>query len=311
MSEIVTLTMNPAVDKSTAVERVAPDKKLRCEAPRREPGGGGLNVSRAIRRLDGDSLALFLAGGPLGEILEGLLEEEGVDARSMKTEAWTRENLMVREEGEEDHQYRFDMPGPRIRESEWKEALDRIRSLDPSPKYLVASGSLPPGVPTDFYARVAEAVREFGGKMILDTSGDALKEGLEGEVYLAKPNLRELKALARDSEFSGDYEEAQARVAREILDKKWARVILVSMGSAGALLVDAEGTEKIPTPTVPIRSRVGAGDSMVAGVVLGLARKMDLRTAARFGIAAGAAAVMTPGTELCRKDDVEDLFQGM
>ncbi len=313
MSDIVTLTMNPAVDKSTAVDRVKPDRKLRCEAPRREPGGGGLNVSRAIRRLDGDSVAFFLAGGPLGEILEGLLEEEGVDLRSMKTEAWTRENLMVREEGEEDHQYRFDMPGPRIRESEWKEALDRIRSLDPFPGYLVASGSLPPGVPSDFYARVAEAVRESGGKMILDTSGEALEEGLKGGVYLAKPNLRELKTLAGDSDLSGDfnYEEAQARVAREILDRGWAQAMLVSMGSAGALLVDGEGTEKISTPTVPIRSRVGAGDSTVAGMVLGLAREMDLRTAARYGIAAGAAAVMTPGTELCRKDDVEDLFRRM
>lgn len=311
MTEIVTLTMNPAVDKSTRVDRVAPDRKLRCESPRREPGGGGLNVSRALRRLDQDSLALFLSGGAMGEILQGLLEEEEVKFQALATHAGTRENLMVREEGEEDHQYRFDMPGPEIRESEWKEALERIRALDPPPAYVVASGSLPPGVPDDFYARLARVVREVEGKMILDTSGAGLREGLKGGVYLVKPNLRELKALAEDPSDSGDYEDAQARLAEEIRERQWAEAVVVSMGSAGALLVAEGEREKVSTPTVPIRSRVGAGDSMVAGLVAGLSRGMDLPTATRYGVAAGAAAVMTPGTELCRKPDVEDLFDRM
>lgn len=314
MTDIVTLTMNPAIDKSTAVKRVAPDRKLRCAPPRREPGGGGLNVSRALERLGGDSVALYLAGGPTGRILGELLEEEGLTCCPMDMEGWTRENLTVREEeGEEGHQYRFSMQGPEVAEKEWKACLEAMTEFDPPPKYLVASGSLPPGVPTDFYARAAAIARERQIRFILDTSGDALKEGLEEGVYLVKPNLRELGALTGTSvaEEESDYEEKQAEGARQILERGGAEAVLVSMGSAGALLVARAETRRIPSPTVPIRSRVGAGDSMVAGVVLGLIRDFPLPEAALFGVAAGAAAVMTPGSELCRRRDAEALFRRM
>ncbi|MGD2121263.1 MAG: PfkB family carbohydrate kinase, partial [Gemmatimonadota bacterium] len=126
MPRIVTVTMNPAVDKSTVAPRVLPERKLRCSQPRREPGGGGLNVSRALRRLGQESLAVLMAGGPTGAMLESLLEREGVECRTLPTEEWTRENLMVREEGEGSHQFRFDMPGPGLSEGEWKSCLHEI-----------------------------------------------------------------------------------------------------------------------------------------------------------------------------------------
>jgi 6-phosphofructokinase 2 len=313
MTNIVTLTVSPAIDKSSTVKRVVPDTKLRCGAPRREPGGGGVNVSRALLRLGGDSLAVFLAGGPTGQILEELLEGEGLTCRPLKTEGWTRENLTIREEDEGDHQYRFTMPGPEIREEEWRACLEELAGLDPTPKYLVASGSLPPGVPSDLYARVAGIARDLGSRLILDTSGDALKEGLEEGVFLVKPNLRELGTITGTSasEEESDYEEKQAEAARKLVAKGGAEAVLVSMGSAGALLVTKDETTRISSPTVPIRSKVGAGDSMVAGVVLGLSRDFDLPKAALFGVAAGAAAVMTPGSELCRRRDAEALFRRM
>ena len=342
MCSIVTLTLNPAVDKSTVARGVAPDRKLRCHRPRREPGGGGLNVSRALRRLGADSLALLMAGGPTGEILRGLLEEEGVRHNTLETREWTRENLMVREEGEGDHQYRFDMPGPRLSEGEWKACLRELEALNPTPDYLVASGSLPPGAPSDLYARVGEVARDLGARFVLDSSGEALEDGLGSHTFLVKPNLRELAALTgrrmagpgedrpagsgireagEEGEAHGDvqerdgdpgaYEGAQSEAARKLIQEGRAEVVMVSMGSAGALLVTRDESRKISTPTVPIRSRVGAGDSTVAGLVLGLAWGMDLATAARLGVATGAAAVMTPGSELCRREDAEALFARM
>jgi 6-phosphofructokinase 2 len=321
MSGIITLTMNPALDKSTVTRIVSPDRKLRCERPLREPGGGGINVSRALRRLGTESVAFFLGGGPTGDILSGLLKEEGVEPRMLPTSEWTRENLMVREEGEGDHQYRFDMPGPELSVKEWKGCLEELEALDPAPDFLVASGSLPPGAPSDFYARIADLGQKVGANVVLDTSRDALRLGLTDGVYMVKPNLRELAELTgedleteiREGEREGrshsDFEKDMVEAARKLIARGKARVVVVSMGSAGALMVMKDDAQKVQTPTVPIRSRVGAGDSMVAGIVHGLERGMEVETAVRLGVAAGAAAVMTPGSELCRPGDVEALYQ--
>lgn len=317
MSRIVTLTLNPAVDKSSVTARVKPNRKLRCEVPRREPGGGGLNVSRALRRLGCESLAVFPAGGPSGRVLNDLLEDEGVETEPLDIQGWTRENLAVREgeENHEDHQFRFVFPGPEVSVEEAEGCLEVLRGLEPAPDYVVASGSLPRGLPEDFYARVAEVAGELDARFVLDTSGPALEKGLSGDVFLLKPNLRELASLTSldegEAENDGGYEEAQARAARELLNEGRARVVLVSMGSAGALLVSRDEVTRIPTPTVPIKSRAGAGDSAVAGMVAGLDRGYELSPAARLAVAAGAAAVMTPGSELCRKTDVEALFSRM
>jgi 6-phosphofructokinase 2 len=159
MISITTLTVNPTIDVNTQVEQVMPDKKLRCERPRREPGGGGLNVSRAIHRLGGSSKALFMSGGPTGEMLDQLIKGEGIDHQSVPVEGWTRENLIVFEESSE-QQFRFGMPGPEIAEDEWERCLEEVAGADSVPDYVVASGSLAPGVPDDFYGRLATATQE-------------------------------------------------------------------------------------------------------------------------------------------------------
>ncbi len=303
MATITTLTMNPAVDVSTRVDRVTAEDKLRCDAPRRDPGGGGINVARVVRRLGGDARAVFAAAGSSGALLGTLLEDEGVDNDPVDVDGFTRENLFISEE-DSDRQFRFLMPGAELDEA----ARDRLveRALRDDPDYLVASGSLPPGVPTDFYATLARAARERGVRMILDTSGDALRDGVGPGVFLLKPNLRELGQLA-GRDVTEDPEQEAA--ALELVDDDRALHVVVSLGRAGALLANAHGIERIPAPTVPIRSKVGAGDSAVGGIVHRLARGDDVATAARMGVAAGAATVMTPGTELCRSDDVERLFE--
>ncbi len=305
MSPIVTLTLNPAVDKNTSIDRVVAEDKLRCNAPSREPGGGGINVSRVVRRLGGASQALYTSGGPPGEMLGGLLADEGLNHRPLPVTDWTRENLIVSEIST-GRQFRFGMPGPTLTAAEVEAGLEALRTLDPAPEYLVASGSLPPGVPSDTYTAVAETARALGARPILDTSGAALREARAAGWYLLKPNLRELQQLAGRT-LETDPERIEA--ARGFIEQGWCESIVLSMGAAGALLVTAEETLHVRSPTVPIESRVGAGDSMVGGLVLALSRGWPLPDAVRFGVAAGAAAVMTPGTELCRRTDTERLYE--
>lgn len=307
MDHVVTLTVNPAIDKNTQVDRVVPEKKLRCEQSSREPGGGGLNVSRAIQRLGGTSTVLYTAGGPPGEILRLLLDDEGLTHEPIPIDAWTRDNLIVYETTS-GQQFRFGMPGPELRPDEWRQCLNAVADVDPAPDYLVASGSLPPGVPDDFYGRVAQIAADQGARFIVDTSGKALREATGPGAFLLKPNISELQELVGDDLA---HEQEQKEAARHLIEQGQCEVVVLSLGAGGAMLVTADTCEHIRTPTVPIRSKVGAGDSMVGGIVLGLARGMALPEAVRYGVAAGAAAVMTPGTELCRREDAERLYEQM
>jgi len=307
MKKIVSFTMNPAIDKSSSVEHVIAERKLYCKPPRFEPGGGGVNVSRAIKKLGGDSVLLYPAGGYTGNRLKDLLEEEGITHRPVPIGGTTRESLVVLEEFT-GQQFRFGMPGPVLKNEEWERCLQELSAIRPQPDYLVASGSLPPGVPPDFYGRVARIGKDHGAKVIIDTSGDALKRALQEGVCLIKPNYREFRDLVGEDMKEESQIEAEAV---KMVKSGRCEILVISLGAAGALIVSEEVVEHIRPPTVPIVSKVGAGDSMVAGTVLSLARGQTPRDAVLFGIAAGAAAVMTPGTELCRREDTERLYAKM
>lgn len=304
MHSIVTLTMNPAVDESTSVPYVLPDRKLRCQAPTYEPGGGGINVARAIQKLGGAALACFPVAGPAGELLKRLLDAEGLRYTPMPVNGWTRENLNVLEEVS-GRQFRFCMPGATLGDHEWPIFLDWVRQLRPAPDFLVASGSLPPGVPVDFYARLAAVGRQIGSRVVLDTSGAPLARAVEEGVYLLKPSLQEFQALMGEHE--GD-ESHLASLAAIAVKRGWCEILVLSLGAGGALWVTASERERLASPAVRVKSSVGAGDSMVGGIVLSLARGRAVGEAVRFGVAAGAAAVMNPGTALCRREDVERLY---
>ncbi|HHS14346.1 MAG TPA: 1-phosphofructokinase family hexose kinase [bacterium] len=305
MKKIVTFTLNPAIDKSSSVENVVAERKLYCKTPRFEPGGGGVNVSRAIRKLGGESTLLYPAGGLTGDRLEELLDREGLTHRPIPVNGVTRESLVVLEEST-GRQFRFNMPGPELSSAECDRSLDIVTEACRSCDYLVVSGSLPEDVPAGFYAKAVRTGKENGVKVIVDTSGEALKQALDEGVYMIKPNIREFRNLVGED----IREEAQIRhEARKIIKSGRCQILLISLGSAGALLVSEEVDRHIRPPTVPIVSKVGAGDSMVAGVVLSLARDKTIRESVLFGVAAGAAAVMTLGTELCRREDTERLYQ--
>jgi 6-phosphofructokinase 2 len=249
--KIATLTMNPAIDKSSAVHQVVAEWKLRCDPPVYEPGGGGLNVSRAIRKLGGDSEAFYPAGGLAGQMLSDLLDREGLQHRAMSIAGVTRENFIVLEKST-GQQYRFGMPGPTLQEAEWRQCLEEISLLFPQIDYLVASGRLPPGVPPNFYGQLAKLAKKHNTRLIVDTSGEALRLAVEEGVFLIKPNLPEFGELTgqeRVDEIQEDH------LARKLVSSHKSELVVVSLGGAGVLVASAEGVERVRAPLVPIKAR--------------------------------------------------------
>jgi len=305
MPVIATLTLNPALDASTSTERVRSEHKLRCTAARYHPGGGGVNVARVVCTLGGNAVAVYTAGGPVGDSLQKLLNAAGIPQRVVPIEGQTRVSFTVDERATH-NQFRFVFPGPHVSPQEQERFYEAVATLHPRPQFLVASGSLPPGVPADFYARFARLAKEWNAKFFLDTSGDALREVGRAGVYLVKPNLREL------SEFVGrelKTREDQIAAGREMIRDGRAEVVVLSLGANGALFITADEAEHFPALEVPIRSTVGAGDSMLGGIVFALARGETLRNAVRYGMASGAAALMAEGTELSSREDTERLYR--
>lgn len=304
--QIVTVTVNPAVDKSSEVPQVLPGPKLRCSMPRFEPGGGGINVAAAIHALGGNAHALWSSGGATGERMAALLDERGLRHTPVKVSGETRVNQIVRESGS-DQQYRFGFPGPELDSEGAERWRHTVRRLEPAPHALVFSGSLPPGVDAEFLAQLVDAAPS-GTRVVLDSSGPPLRAALAVGVFLVKPNLRELEHIhGEELSHEGDIKEAGQR----IVDSGGAEVVVISIGKGGAFVVTREGFRHVRSPTVRVKNRVGAGDSMVAGLVFALSEGADAMAATRFGVAAGAAAVTEEGTGLCRRSDVDALLERM
>jgi 6-phosphofructokinase 2 len=307
MAHIVTVTPNPAVDLSTAVERIVPVYKLRGASLRRDPGGGGINVARVIKRLGGDVSAIYPVGGPTGDLLRRLLDKEGVASRTFAIAEETREDFFVNEIST-GQPYRFILPGPRLNDSEWRECLGVLSGLETSPRFVVASGSLPSGVPCDFYARVARIAKQQGAMMILDTSGPALAAAVAEGVDLIKPNLREMSELAgKEPSDASEWEAA----ARSLVRSGKVSVVALTMGHLGAVLVTADRVLRARPLAITPAGAVGAGDSFLGALTLRLATGADISESFRQAVAAGAAALLNPGTELCLPDDVKRLAEAV
>ncbi len=300
MASIVTLTPNPAIDLSTTIDRVVPTVKLRCTAQRRDPGGGGINVARVIKRFGANVETIFTAGGFTGQLLCRLIDAEGITSRVVQAEAETREDFYVSELSTQ-LQYRFILPGQSLRESEWQQCLSTLAASSPPPKFVVGSGSLPPGVPDDFYARAAAIARNFGAKFCLDTSGPPLAVAIDQGLYLIKPNLREMSELVG---VNLESERDWLFKARALLDKGKVEIIALSLGHLGALIVTRDQAFRARALAVKPIGAVGAGDSFLGALIFSLAKGANLDDALRLSMAAGAAALMNQGTELCHTTDV-------
>jgi 6-phosphofructokinase 2 len=306
MKTIATLTMNPTIDVSYDVERIIPMHKMRTRNERYDPGGGGINVARVFRRLGGEVRCVYLSGGATGVALDGLIDALDLPRTQIAIAEPTRVASAVHETGT-GQEYRFTPPGPAIASEECERCLEALGEIDCD--YFVASGSLPPGIAADFYARAGRIMRERGIAFVLDTSGEALARTLAaGGVHLVKPSAGELRQLVgRDLTTP----EAIGEAAMAIVHAGQAEMVAVTLGHKGALLARREGTLLLPAIPIEAKSAVGAGDSFLAAMLSALARGRDALDAFRYGMAGGAASVLNPGTGLAHPDDIERLFAMM
>lgn len=303
MSRLLAFTLNPSIDISTAVDRVLPGRKLRCEQERIYPGGGGVNVARVAARLGADVELIYPAGGATGQLLRRLIDREAIPNIAIPLDEETREDFTVLETttGEE---FRFVLPGPQLSENEWTLCLRAITGLQTRPAYIVASGSLPPGAPADFLARIARFAKQLPCRFVVDSSGEALEAALAEGVHLVKPNLRELKELVGEI---GDDAESLIDAARILIQERKSELVALSLGERGGLLVTRDEAWIADSPAVTAVSTVGAGDSFLGALLWGLDAGLPMADAFRYGVAAGAAAVLEPGTALARRADIERL----
>lgn len=305
MKNIITLTVNPIIDKSTTIDGIRPNIELKCTSPIFRAGGGGINVSLAIRKLGGKSLSIYLAGGPNGLRLQNLMEAEGISQEVIVLRDLTRDYLSVMDIATE-LEYRFGIPGPFVIEKEWQESLNKIENHLQEGDYLVASGKLAPGIPDDFFVKVAGITKQKKARLILDTKGEALIQAIKAEIFLFKPNLAELSAVCGVNSIS--FSELET-LAVNFLERHSCEVMVVSLGAKGALLVSQQEVAYIHAPVVRQKSIIGAGDSMVAGMVLSLLANRSFIEMAQYGVACGTAATMRSGTQLCQKEDVDKLYE--
>lgn len=306
MVSILTVTFSPCIDKSSTTPFLLPVKKLRCTHPRIEPGGGGINVAKAITRLGGNVLAVYPAGGYTGKALNNLMKSQGIPTHFVETGVETRENVVILETSN-NNQYRFVMPAVSLLQTEWEALIRAIEKMAAS-GFIVISGSMPENSPGDLFDRVTRIASAANAKLVVDTSGRSLEQALSAGVYMIKPNLSELAKLVNRA--SIDMTEA-GREAQRLVHAGHCEIVLVSLGDKGAILVTGDTIKRIPAPDVTSQSTVGAGDSMVAGMVLSLSTGRTPEEAATYAVACGTAATLRPGTELCRKEDVEELLQRM
>lgn len=299
---ILTITLNPCIDKSTRVEKLMPEAKLRCTEVVHEPGGGGINVSKALEKLDAKSVALFPAGGHNGAMLCSLLRNTDIEFHSIPTEVETRENWVVKETSL-NHQFRFTFPGLAVQESAIYELIERMNGFGPD--FIVASGSLPPGLPDHFYGLVVEQAHKMGAKCVVDTSGPALEALRHKKAFLIKPNRAELSRLLQLESIEKD---AIPDAALQVVKEGFAEWVAVSMGGDGAWLVSETEKYYCQAPKVEMKSTVGAGDSMVAGITYMFSKGATAQEAIRFGVCCGSAATMNEGTQLFQKEDVYRLY---
>lgn len=304
-SPILTLTLNPALDMATEVPELIPGQKLRCTEPMLDPGGGGLNVSRAIKALGGDSLALVALGGLTGDRLAGLIRAEGVTFLSILGPGETRQSLTVNE-ATTGKQYRFMLPGPVWGEAERARVFTLLRATARPGGISVISGSQPPGVPVDFPAQLAASMPE--SRIVLDTSGATLAEAVHHPI----PGLEVLRMDGPEGEeLAGrplPTREETAEFAQSLVRAGVAKTVIVARGAEGNVLADASSRLFAKAARVRVKSTVGAGDSFVAAFVLALARGQSNAEALAMGAAAASAAVMTDATQLCRPEDVMRLL---
>ena len=325
---IYTVTLNPSLDRTLTVPRLVDDEMVRATASRLDWGGKGFNVSRVLRTLGAESVALGFAGGATGRMLEGGLRDLGISTDLVPLSAETRTNTVVIE-SETGRYIKVNEPGPTVLPDERAALLERIhkylRSRGPTRAFWVLSGSLPPGLADDFYAELVEMVQASGARALLDASGRPLRAGCTAAPFLVKPNVAEAAgfggmadpavweaklALPRTDNrraLEAAMETAMA-LAQPFLDSG-VELVALSLGAGGLLLASPERTVMATPPAVRARNPVGAGDALLAGVSWALERDRSLEDVARWGVAAGTASATGVGVAAVTRSEVEAIYE--
>ena len=302
--KIITLTINPALDKSAKVNDITPFDKLECYDITYHPGGGGVNISRVLHRLGVESDCLFPYGGKTGEHLVELLKEQHVHVIGTPISNLTRENFAVFNT-ETKLQYRFGMPTSPFSEAELEPIEALINTHVTSGDIFVISGSLPVGLPTQYYSKLIQNLKAKQVKVVVDTSGPVFNEVLKNELFLIKPNQKELARLAgKDSLTKSEREDFALKMVADNI----AQYVVVSLGKDGAFMAHKNGIEYVSAPVISVNSTIGAGDSMVAGLIYAITQNKTPRNMLRWGVACGVAATLSEGSDLAHKDNIEKVL---
>ena len=302
-SDILTLTLNPALDVLTSIDKVESTHKMRCDHAIEHPGGGGVNVARVLHRLGASCVAAYMAGGVTGERHHQWMLQEKVRCHLLPIAHETRESFSVHENSS-GQDFRFVLPGPEVSEAEVQACFEYVAQHLPK-QFLVISGGIAPGVPIDFYARLTRLANQHGVPVVIDANGPALHAALQEGVFLFKPSLRELSQLV--GEDLPD-EKSWTSACRALIAQKKAQVIALSLGEQGAMVVSQDQSWRAEALKVDVQTTIGAGDSFVGGMVWALYKGHDLLHAFQYGMAASAAALLQKGTPLCQPSDVHRLL---
>lgn len=307
MHPILTVTLNPSIDLATSVDQVVAGPKLRCAAPKIDPGGGGVNVARAITNLSGGVIALVVVGGTTGEQLLELLHDEGVPTLPVPVSSTTRQSFAVTD-ASSGEQYRFGVPGAPLGTDDKTRILDQIATATVKDALVVISGSQPPGLPDDFITEIAKAVAPQNARIIVDTSGPALTSLVsqpQTPIHLLRIDQKEAEQAAgrplNDISDSVDF-------ATSLIERGVANHVVTGRGAGGSLAVSRTDAFFCTAPDVPIQSKIGAGDAFVGALSFQLSQNAPLDQALRWGVAAASGTVMTQGTTLCSLKQAESLL---
>ncbi len=300
---IATVTLNPSLDRTVTVHGLMLDESNRWTGLHHYAGGKGIDVSRAIHEMGGRTIAYGFVGGPDGRMVEVLLDEEGVPFSFTPIEQETRTNFIIADT-KTSRQTIINAPGPRISKKELERFLSKLRRIYPRPDLMVIGGSLPPGVPVNIYYEIIVEAKDSGVRSILDSASQWLEEGIKAKPYLIKPNVHEAEELLK-TEISTEESIIEAALS---LVEMGIEIVVISRGKEGIIAVTKERIIEAVPPPVKVRSAVGAGDCAIAGLASKLAYGEPLIEACRLAVAMGTAAVLTPGTELCHRADVEKLL---
>ena len=300
---IYTITINPSIDKHITIDKLIKDDAIRAKSMHRDPGGKGINVSRVVNELEGETRAFAIIGGCAGYMMRDLLENNKINFNVIEIIGETRINVIITDLSDRT-QTRISTKGPKVNSSNISGFIALLDKANPRPSFWVLGGSLSPGAPKNTYKKIIESLKERGEKCVLDADGEALELGIKASPFLIKPNEYELeRLLGRRVEKDEDISKAAMEVCN-----KGVEIVIVSLGKRGAVVANKGRAFKLEIPEVEVRSKVGAGDSLIGGLLVALEKGWNLEEAARYGVAAGTAAVITEGTRLCLYDDVERLF---